>query len=258
MKIIKYKQDGKTAVLKTVRNLQKLCSVHGKDFYCSPVEKDERLTDYYYQIGGTVDLLDRLDVNAWNTPEYVKELLRDMTEETLSGYAPNKVQIIERLKTAVKNKKWTSNGDALFCESVGERELADAIRRNRKEYRERQRKADAEESERKERERVARMEAEKQERLELLNEAKTSVLSEQPITAKQFELLAEDCGIALPAKLVGWIRKYCKSIHITKQPEPPKGLEWVEKYRVSYRYTNRHKSTSVFKYAERIAEYLGL
>lgn len=257
MKIIKYKQDGITPVLKTVRNCKILCTVCGKDFYCAPVEKDERLTDYYYHIGGTIDLLGKLDVSVWDKPEDVIDLL-SRNSDMLSSHAPNKAQIIERLKAAVENHTWTSNGDAFFCELVGEIELAEAIRHNRAKYLERQHKAELEKAELEERERIAEEEALKQERLALISDAKALVLSEEFITAKQFELLAEDCGIALPVKLIGWLRQSCKGVRIQNQPEPPKGMKWEYKYRISYRTIKKHKSTSVLKYAERIAEFLGL
>ena len=98
MKIIGYKSDNVTATLKTVRNCTLLCTAYGVDVYTVPVKKDEGMTDYYYHIGGTKDLLDWLNISSWILPNVVKNLfLNEFTEEEIRTYAPDAKTKIERI-----------------------------------------------------------------------------------------------------------------------------------------------------------------
>ncbi len=260
MKFIGYKTDYHTATIKILHNCTKLCTAYGVDFYYAPVKKDERLTDYYYHINGTVDLLDRLNVSVWDTPEEVKDmLLHQITEERLIACTPNTQTKLEKIKEAIKAKKWTSNGDALFCEIIGELEIAEQVRKNRAEILERQQRLKLEEAQQKEKERNEAQQAAEQKRRELINHAKEQILSELPITSEEFELIAKEYGITLPIKFIGWLREYCRSVHIKKNTPLPAGLTWKYKYDTTYRYTQKgHTSTSIYKYADMIAEKLGL
>jgi len=261
MKIIAYKQDYVTATLKTLRNCNKLCTAYGVDFYYVPDKNDNRLTNYYYHIGGTIDLVDYVHFSAWEKPETIKDMiLNQMTEERIISLTPNAKAKINQIKEAIKAKTWTSNGDALFCELVGDFITAEQVRQNRAEYKAKQQQKEREEAEQQEKERIAQQQEKAQKRLEKIAKAKALILSEQYITAEDFELVAEDCKITLPIKLIGWLREYCGRIQIKNHTEQlSAGVNWVYKYETSYTYTQKgHKSTSLPKYADMIAEFLGL
>ncbi len=261
MKIIGYKTDHITATLKTVRGCELLCTVHGVEFYFSPVLKDERLTNYYYRINGTQNLLDRFNISSWLVPDEAKNfLLNTLTAEQIKNYAPDAPSILKRIKEAVEAKRWTSNGDALFCEIMGEFETAEIVRTNRSEYREKQRAERQEEEKQQEIKRLAEMQEKEQQRLKHIESVKQLILSESYITAAEFELIAQDCQITLPLKLIGWLRTYCGRIRIQKHTEQlPEGMRWLYKYETNYTYSKkRHTSQSIFKYADMIAEQLGL
>ena len=261
MKIICYKSDNVTATLKTVRNCTLLCTAYGVDVYSVPAKKDERLTDYYYHIGGTKDLLDWLNISSWILLDEVNNLfLNEFTKEQIRTYAPDAKTKIERIKAALAEKRWTSNGDALFCELVGELETAEQVLQNRAEYKERQRLAELEESKKREEEKRAKEQERERRRIEYIEAIKRLILSEDYISAKEFELIAAECKISLPLKLVGWLRAHCGRIRIQKHDcELPAGLKWQYKYATSYTYAKKgHTSKSIYKYADMIAEYLRL
>ncbi len=261
MKIIAYKQDYVTATLKTLRNCNKLCTAYGVDFYYAPDKNDDRLTNYYYHIGGTVDLVDSVHFSRWESPETIKQMiLNQITKERIVSLTPNAQTKLNQIKEAIKASTWTSNGDALFCELAGDFETAEKVRKNRAEYLAKKQQKEREEAEQQERERIAEEQEKAQKRLEKIAKAKALILSEQYITAEEFELVAEDCKIKLPIKLLGWLREYCGKIQIKKHTEQlPAGVEWTYKYDSNYTYKQKgHKSNSIFKYADMIAEYLGL
>lgn len=261
MKIICYKKDNITATLKTLQNCKKLCTAYGVDFYYVPVKDDEALTNYYYHIGGTVDLVDNIRFSMWEKPEVIRDMiLNKMTEERIISLTPDAQTKLNQIKADVKANAWTSNGDALFCELAGDLETAENVRQNRAEYRAKQRQKEREEYERQLLKRFAEEQDRMQKRLEKVKNAKAQILSEQYISAEEFELVAEDCNIKLPIKLIGWLREYCGKIQIKKHTEQlPSGVEWVNKYATIYTYTQKgHKSASLPKYADMIAEFLGL
>ena len=131
---------------------------------------------------------------------------------------------------------------------------------NRAEYKERQRLAELEESKKREEEKRAKEQERERRRIEYIEAIKRLILSEDYISAKEFELIAAECKISLPLKLVGWLRAHCGRILIQKHDcELPAGLKWQYKYATSYTYAKKgHTSKSIYKYADMIAEYLRL
>lgn len=70
-----------------------------------------------------------------------------------------------------------------------------------------------------------------------------------------FEKLAERYGIPLPAKFLGWLRQWCGDISITRHTEElPPGVVWENKYDTVYYYSKGHKSSSLFAYADKLAQ----
>ena len=261
MKIIGYQKDYCTATVKILRNCQKLCTACGVNFYYVTSKNDERLTDYYYHIDGTKDLLDRLHISSYNTPEEVKDLLLNrISEQQLKPLVPNVAEKIKIIKATIESKQWTSNGDALFCEIVGENDLAEQVRKNRAEVLEQKRLEEEEERQEREKRRLEAEEAARKKLVERIENIKAKILSEQSVTAEEFELIARDCNIALPIKLVGWLREYCHTILIQKRIDPPPYGSYFEyKYKTSYSYTKKHHtSMAIFKYADLVAEKIGL
>ena len=74
-----------------------------------------------------------------------------------------------------------------------------------------------------------------------------------------FEKLAERYGIPLPAKFLGWLRQWCGDISINRHAEVlPPGVVWENQYDTVYYYTKGHKSSSLFGYADKLAQALGI
>lgn len=74
-----------------------------------------------------------------------------------------------------------------------------------------------------------------------------------------FEKLAERYGIPLPAKFLGWLRQWCGDISITRHTEElPPGVAWENQYDTIYYYSKGHKSSSLFTYADKLAQAVGI
>ena len=147
---------------------------------------------------------------------------------------PDAAAKLEQIKLAIVNKGWTSNADALFSEICGDFATANAVRLNR----------NAEEKL-----------AEKQR----LDKAETDLKAGKFISPAMFEKLAERYGIPLPAKFLGWLRQWCGDISINRHTEElPPGVVWENQYDTVYYYTKGHKSSSLFGYADKLAQALGI
>ena len=157
------------------------------------------------------------------------------------------------------NKDWTSNADALFCEIFGDLVTANAVRRNRAEYRTRQIEEEEKEAAA-EQERIAKQKAEeKLAEKQRLDKAETDLKAGKFISPAMFEKLAERYGIPLPAKFLGWLRQWCGDISINRHTEElPPGVVWENQYDTVYYYTKGHKSSSLFGYADKLAQVLGI
>ena len=93
----------------------------------------------------------------------------------------------------------------------------------------------------------------------MLEQAERDLRAGRYITAANFEQLSEKYSIALPIKLVGWLRKHCGSIQIKPHDEIlPEGLTWQTKYAIRYYCDKGHTSTSICTYADMLGDILEL
>ena len=228
--------------------------------YCTPsTENDGAPYRWLYTVEGIPDLLDRAKISPYAEPEQVRTALDGMPESQAVQAFPDAATRLEQIKLAIANKAWTSNADALFCEICGDFATANAVRLNRAEYRARQN----EEEEKKaaaEQERIAKQNAEeKLAEKQLLDKAETDLKAGKFISPAMFEKLAERYGIPLPAKFLGWLRQWCGDISINRHTEElPPGVVWENQYDTVYYYTKGHKSSSLFGYADKLAQALGI
>lgn len=260
---IAYKSDGITACKKQI-SLSRLTEVgktkSGATLYCTPsTEKDGAPYRWFYTVKGIDDLLDRANISPYAEPEQVRTILDGMSESQAAQAFPDVAAKLEQIKLAIANKDWTSNADALFCEIFGDFATANAVRRNRAEYRTRQIEEEEKEAAA-EQERIAKQKAEeKLAEKQRLDKAETDLKAGKFISPAMFEKLAERCGIPLPAKFLGWLRQWCGNISITRHAEElPPGVAWENQYNTVYYYTKGHKSSKIFVYADKLAQALNI
>lgn len=182
-----------------------------------------------------------------------------MSESQTAQAFPDANAKLEQIKLAIVNKDWTSNADALFCEICGDLATANAVRRNRAEYRAKQTEEEEQEAAA-EQERIAKQKAEQElAEKQMLDKAEADLKAGKFISPAIFEKLAGRYGIPLPAKFLGWLRQWCGDISITRHAEKlPPGVAWENKYDTVYYYTKGHKSSSLFGYADKLAQALGI
>lgn len=172
MKIISYKNDNE-AYAKRLQNCEKVATVQGFDFYRTANE--DGTVNYYGHIVGITDLCECILSYSY-TP--LDEFIR-MTEQLPTAKLDAFLTIdgkLERIRQAIASKQWTSNGDAFFCELVGDTALAEEVRQNRSEYQVRQAQAEAERREQAEQRERERMEAEQREKAKRLEQAEGYLL----------------------------------------------------------------------------------
>ena len=260
---ITYKSDGTTACKKQIgasRLIEVGKAKSGATLYCTPsTENDGAPYRWLYAVEGIPDLLEHANISPYAEPEQVRTILDDMSESQATQAFPNANAKLEQIKLAIANKAWTSNADALFCEICGDFATANAVRLNRAEYKARQKK----EEEKKytaEQERIAKQQAEEAlAEKQRLDKAETDLKAGKFIAPAMFEKLAERYGIPLPAKFLGWLRQWCGDISINRHTEElPPGVAWENKYDTVYYCTKGHKSSSLFGYADKLAQALGI
>ncbi len=263
MFFIAYKSDGITACKKQIC-LSRLTEV-GKTksnatLYCTPsTENDGAPYRWFYTVEGIPDLLDRANISPYAEPEQIRTILDGMSESQAAQAFPDANAKLEQIKLAIVNKDWTSNADALFCEIFGDVVTANAVRRNRAEYRARQNEEEEKEAAA-EQERIAKQKAEEAlAEKQRLDKAETDFKAGKFIPPAMFEKLADRYGIPLPAKFLGWLRQWCGNISITRHTEElPHGVAWENQYNTVYYCTKGHKSSSLFAYADKLAQALGI
>ncbi len=263
MFFIAYKSDGITACKKQIC-LSRLTEV-GKTksnatLYCTPsTENDGAPYRWFYTVEGIPDLLDRANISPYAEPEQIRTILDGISESQAAQAFPDANAKLEQIKLAIVNKDWTSNADALFCEIFGDLVTANAVRRNRAEYRARQNEEEEQEAAA-EQERIAKQKAEEElAEKQMLDKAETDLKAGKFISPAMFEKLTERYGIPLPAKFLGWLRQWCGNISITRHTEElPHGVAWENQYNTVYYCTKGHKSSSLFAYADKLAQALGI
>ena len=208
---------------------------------------------------GIPDLLDRANISPYAEPEQIRTILNGMSESQAAQAFPDANAKLEQIKLAIANKAWTSNSDALFCEVCGDFATANAVRLNRAKYKARQ-KEEEEKKAAAEQERIAKQNAEEElAEKQRLDKAETDLKAGKFISPAMFEKLAERYGIPLPAKFLGWLRQWCGDISITRHTEElPPGVAWENQYKTVYYCTKGHKSSSLFAYADKLAQALGI
>lgn len=125
------------------------------------------------------------------------------------------------------------------------------VRTARAAYRAKQEQEQKEREVREEKERQERAAAEQREHEQQLEQAERDLRAGKYITAGHFEQLAERYGVALPIKLVGWLREHCGSIRLEAHPE-------CGGYFTQYYYDKGHKSTSIGTYGEKLGKAMGI
>lgn len=261
---IAYKSDNTTACIKRIsasRLIKFGKTKSGATLYYTPAMKSSG-TPYlwFYTVEGIPDFLCLVNTNSsCSEPKQMRTILYGMTESQAAQAFPDAATRLEQIKLAIASKAWTSNADALFCEVFGDFATANAARLNRAEYKARQKEED-EKKATAEQERIAKQQAEKLiEEKQLLDKAETDLKKGKFISPAIFEKLAGRYDITLPAKLLGWLRKWCGPISITRHTEElPPGVTWEHKYNTRYNYTKGHKCTSLRSYADKLGESLGI
>ena len=260
---IAYKTDNTTACKKQI-SVTRLMEVgktkSGATLYCTPsTENDGAPYRWLYTVKGIPDLLDRANISPYAEPEQVRTILDGMSEGQAAQAFPDADAKLEQIKLAIANKDWTSNADALFCEICGDFATANAVRRNRAEYRAKQNEEEEQEAAA-EQELIAKQKAEQElAEKQMLDKAETDLKAGKFISPAMFEKLADRYGIPLPAKFLSWLRQWCGNISITRYTEElPPNATWVHKYNTIYHYSKGHKSSSLRFYADKLGETLGI
>lgn len=251
---IGYKQDYTTACKKQLRDAEYIgTAANGAEVYSvvpDPNWADGRV--WYYAMPGTVaGLCKKIEANPYATPEQMQERLAEITEEQAAKIFLDKDGELDRIREAISTGKWVSNGDALFCELHGEFALAEQTRAARAAYRIKREQERKEQEEREEKERQERAAAEQREHEQQLEQAERDLRAGKYITAANFEQLAEKYRIALPIKLVGWLREHCGSIRLEAHPE-------CGGYSTQYYYDKGHKSTSIATYGDKLGKAMAI
>lgn len=251
---IGYKQDYTTACKKQLRDAEYIgTAANGAELYSvvpDPNWADHRV--WYYTIPGAVaGLCKKIEASPYATPEQMREQLAKITEEQAAKIFLDKGGEIDRIKTAIEEGSWTSNGEALFCELCGEFELAERVRENRAAIRAKKEAERVAEQEREERKKAERAATEQREHEQQLEQAERDLRAGKYITAAHFEQLAERYGVNLPIKLVGWLREHCGSIRLKADAD-------CGGYSTQYYYDKGHKSTSIATYGDKLGKAMGL
>lgn len=256
MKILTHKPDN-TAYAKNVYNCEKFFSFCDIDFYCVK-DKHYNTREYFCHLKGTTDILKPLHINGYSTPEQVQEMVKQTEVDRLMKICTAKGEL-NSIRKAIDDGRWTSNADAFFCELMGEFELAENARKNRARiYAQRE----LEEQERKARElaeQQAQKESEEREKMEKTESAEQDLKSGKWFSAEGFELLAEKYGVKLPIKFIGWLREHCRRIKIERYNAEEKEKYILNGiYNTTYYYNKGHKSTTIYDYADKLAEAVGI
>lgn len=251
---IGYKSDYTTACKKQLRDAEYVGKAkNGAEVYAvvpDPNWADHR-TWYYTMNGNIPGLCKKIEASPYMTPEQMREQLAAITEEKTAKIFLDEDGELDRIREAIAAGTWTSNGDALFCELCGKFELAARVRAARAEYRAKQEQERKEREAREEKERQEREEAERQEREQQLEKAEQDLRAGKYITASHFEQLSEKYGVALPIKLVGWLREHCGSIRLEAHPD-------CDGYFTQYYYDKGHKSTSIGTYGNALGKAMAI
>ena len=250
MKILKYKNDYNTP---TLANKQ-LSQLEGNLYYYTETDEYNNneynyyikcKNDIYYPLGRTRNnLLDN---------EYIDKY-KNYDEQN----------IFELLANKDNNGQFISKLDILFCELMGENELA----KHYTEYRESYLKEQELQRQEKERQRQLkeqeRQEKERQKQLELLDKAQTKFYNGNEITAQEFEMLCNKYNVTIPIKVLGWLREYCFKITAKKWDNEQLLKEYgyipnfTTKYDIKYFYKKGHNSTSIASLIDKLATAMNI
>ena len=260
---ITYKSDGNTACKKQISS-SRLIEVgktkSGATLYRTPSEESEdAVYRWFYTVEGVCGLLEKANISPYAEPEQVRTALDGMTESQAVQAFPDAATKLKQIKLAIANKAWTSNADALFCEVCGDFATANAVRLNRAKYKAQQIEEEEKEAAA-EQELIAKQKAEEElAEKQRLDKAEADLKAGKFISPALFEKLAERYGIPLPAKFLGSLRQWCGDISISRHTEElPSGVAWENKYDTVYYYSKGHKSSSLFAYADKLAQAIGI
>lgn len=248
---IDYKTDGQTAYTKQMRGAEYVCEApNGAKIYAKANEGGD-YREWFYSVEGYDGMLREFQLSGWTTVDEAKALIEQLPLEKAQRCFPNRTTLLKLIAEAIRVGKWTSNGDALFCEMCGDYALAESVRKNREEYRQKQQAERAKEDAERERKRIEQKEAEQREHEQQLEQADRDLRAGKYITASNFEQLSEKYGVALPIKLVGWLREHCGSIRLEAHPD-------CGGYFTQYYYDKGHKSTSIATYGDKLGKAMAI
>lgn len=237
MKILKYKNDGITAI-----TANKTLTQISNNLYCYEEIDDYDDITYYYYIKCNNGICYPLMRSRYELTARDIEQLKDYNEQA----------ILQNMAQREEKGKFINNIDILFCNLLRLPELANHY----KEYREIYLKLQKKEQEEQEQE---RQEQEKQKALEQLQRAEQDFKNNKEITPANFKNLCKKYNITIPTKVLGWLDQHCGYISAKKWDNEQLLKEYgyipnfTTKYDIKYFYKKGHNSTSIASLIDKLA-----
>ena len=249
MKILKYKNDGITAI-----TANKTLTQISNNLYCYKEIDDYNDITYYYYIkcnngicyplARTRNKLTPNDIEKW----------KDCNEQYILQYLEKKEQ----------QGKFISNIDILFCNLLGLPELANHYKEYREIYLKLQKREQEEQEQKRQKLEQERQEQEKQKALEQLQTAEQDFKNNKEITPVNFKNLCKKYNITIPIKVLGWLDQHCGYISAKKWDNGQLLKEYgyipnfTTKYDIRYYHTKGHNSTSIASIIDKLATAMNI
>lgn len=249
MKILKYKNDGITAI-----TVNKTLTQISNNLYCYEEIDEYDNTTYYYYIKCNNEICYPLMRSRYELTARDIEQLKDYNEQ----------DILQNMAQREEKGKFINNIDILFCDLLGLPELAKHYTEYRELYikmLEQERKE--EEQKRKELEQV-KQEQERQKQLELLDKAQIKFYNGNEITAQEFEMLCNKYNVTIPIKVLGWLDQHCGYISAKKWDNEQLLKQYgyipnfTTNYDIKYYCHKGHNSTSIASIIDKLATAMNI
>lgn len=244
MKILKYKNDGTTAI-----TVNKTLTQISNNLYCYKEIDDYNNITYFYYIKCNNGICYPLVRSRYEFTARDIDNFKDYNEQ----------DILQNMAQREEKGKFINNIDILFCNLLGLPELANHYKEYREIYLKLQKREQEEQEQKRKELEQARQEQEKQKQLELLDKAQTKFYNGNEITAQEFEMLCNKYNVTIPIKVLGWLREYCFKITAKKWDNEQLMKQYgcipnfVNKYNTNYYYTKGHKSTTFSTIIDKLA-----
>ena len=249
MKILKYKNDGITAI-----TANKTLTQINNNLYCYKEIDDYNDITYYYYIKCNNGICYPLMRSRYELTA------RDI--EQLKNY--NEQDILQNMAQREEKGKFINNIDILFCNLLGLPELVKHYTEYRELYikmLEQERKE--EEQKRKGLEQV-KQEQEKQKALEQLQKAEQDFKNNKEITPANFKNLCKKYNITIPIKVLGWLDQHCGYISAKKWDNEQLLKQYgyipnfTTNYDIKYYCHKGHNSTSIASLIDKLATAMNI